>query len=160
MAFVRNMKKVQIDVKTALLNGILDIDSWNMSPRGILGKPSRCHKLNRAIYGLRQAHLAWHMRSCEDLNSFVFNELRSAPFVLRYTGSKYWGDVFLLFLCWWHHYSARHRWGITICCWQFLTIVLNSCFRNSWLVFWSSTEMDISPDWKLSKITFVAITVH
>lgn len=51
------MKRGQLDVKISFLNGILSIDIWVMSPRGIPGDPARCYRLNKALYGLKQAHL-------------------------------------------------------------------------------------------------------
>lgn len=49
IAFKIRIKKKVIDVKTAFLNDMLQIDIWVISHRGI---PSRCQKLNKAIYGL------------------------------------------------------------------------------------------------------------
>ena len=54
-----------------------------MSPRGIPGVKSICYRLLKAMYGLKQAHLAWHRKLCEDLKSMGFDELPSAPCVFR-----------------------------------------------------------------------------
>lgn len=48
-----NMCVAQLDLKTAFLNGDLAEDVWVMSPRGILEMKSRCHKLAKAMYGLK-----------------------------------------------------------------------------------------------------------
>lgn len=54
-----------------------------MSPLGILGVKSQCYRLNKAMYGLKQAHLAWHTKLGGDLNRLGFNELPSAQCVFR-----------------------------------------------------------------------------
>lgn len=77
------MSVAQLDMKTAFLNGILNENVWEMSPRDIPGKPSRCYKLLKAIYGLKEAHLAWHTMLCGDLHGLGFDELPSAPCVFR-----------------------------------------------------------------------------
>ena len=74
---------VQVDVKTAFLNGDLEEDIWVMSPRNIPGRPSRVYKLKKALYGLKQAHLAWHKKLCADLMRLGFNELQSASCVFQ-----------------------------------------------------------------------------
>lgn len=45
---------------------------------------------------MRQAHIAWHKRACNDLKKYGFIELPSAPCVLRLNHSKFAGEVFLL----------------------------------------------------------------
>jgi Reverse transcriptase (RNA-dependent DNA polymerase) len=65
-----------------------------MSPRGVDNHPSRVYKLTKALYGLEQAHLAWHTRLCADLVSMGFAELPSALCLfMRRTGSA---AVFIL----------------------------------------------------------------
>ena len=71
----------KLDVKTAFLNGDLDEHVWVMSPRGIHGRKSRCYKLQKAMYGLKQAHLAWHKKLCNHLQDIGFEELPIAPSV-------------------------------------------------------------------------------
>jgi len=96
IALCLGMKRCQLDVKTAFLNGHLSVDIWVMSPRGIPGHPTRCYKLNKAIYGLKQAHLAWHKRLCSDLAQMGFEELPSAPCVFYLQNTEIGGDVYLL----------------------------------------------------------------
>ena len=81
----------QLDFKTAFLNGELDQHVWVMSPRGIHGRKSRCYKLQNAMYGLKQAHLAWHKKLCNHIQDIGFEELPSAPCVFRrkFTDSSY-----------------------------------------------------------------------
>lgn len=76
----------QVDVKTAFLNGDLSESVWVMSPHGIPGMVSKFYRLLKAMYGLKQAHLAWHTKLCRDLKALGFEELPSAPCVFRLRG--------------------------------------------------------------------------
>ena len=81
----------QVDIKTAFLNGELSDSVWVMSPRGIPGIKSQCYRLKKAMYGLKQAHLARYTKLCSDLNRIRFFELPSAPCVFlreRPSGQK------------------------------------------------------------------------
>ena len=77
----------QLDVKSAFLKGELSESVWVMSPRGIPGMKSRCYRLVKAMYGLKQAHLAWHTKLCSDLMGLGLKELPSAPCVFRRKGT-------------------------------------------------------------------------
>ena len=52
---------LQLDVKTAFLNGILEDDIYMQQPEGfdIEGKSEYVMKLNKAVYGLKQASRTW-----------------------------------------------------------------------------------------------------
>lgn len=91
-----NMFGAQLDVKDAFLNGLLDEVIWVSTRKGIDGHPSCCYKLKRAMYGLKQAHLAWHKRLCGDLYMLGFHELPSAPCVFRLEDCSFGGEIFLL----------------------------------------------------------------
>ena len=95
IALHQKMHRAQLDVKTAFLNGIVTEDIWIMSPRGIPGRPSRCYKLLKAIYGLKQAHLAWHTRLVSDLNKLGFVKILSDTCVFKRTSNS-GGVIFLL----------------------------------------------------------------
>lgn len=73
--FTLKMSVTQLDVRAAFLNGDLEEDVWVMSPRNIPGLQPSCHKLDKAMYGLKQAHLAWHAKQCHDLGEIGFQEL-------------------------------------------------------------------------------------
>jgi Reverse transcriptase (RNA-dependent DNA polymerase) len=73
--------KVQVDVKTAFLNGELDEEVYVRTPRGIAGWPSRIRRLLKAMYGLKQAHKAWRAKISGDLIQMGFSELRSVSCV-------------------------------------------------------------------------------
>ncbi len=68
----------QVDIKSVFLNGILEEDIWVWSPRGLDEFPSRLYKLRKSLYGLMQAHLAWHKKFCSDLRVLGFEELLGA----------------------------------------------------------------------------------
>lgn len=95
ISLVEKMYKVQMDVKTAFLNGELEEDIWIMSPHGIPHRPPRCYKLLKAMYGLKQAHMSWHKKLSHDLEDIGFHELPSAPCVFVRRGSDI-GVTFLL----------------------------------------------------------------
>ena len=88
----------QLDVKSAFLKGDLDESVWVMSPRGIPGLKSKCFRLLKAMYGLKQAHLAWHRKLCDDLQRLGFVELPSAPCVFRRKGKGNWYDFVLVYV--------------------------------------------------------------
>ena len=54
----------QMDVKTAFLNGKLDEVIYMDQPEGfkVSGKEGKVCKLNRSIYGLKQASRSWNLR--------------------------------------------------------------------------------------------------
>ncbi|GJW57619.1 retrotransposon protein, putative, ty1-copia subclass [Tanacetum coccineum] len=54
----------QMDVKTAFLNGYLDEDIYMVQPEGFVdpNHPRKVCKLQRSIYGLKQASRSWNKR--------------------------------------------------------------------------------------------------
>ncbi|GJZ59636.1 retrotransposon protein, putative, ty1-copia subclass [Tanacetum coccineum] len=61
----------QMDVKTAFLNGYLDEDIYMVQPEGFVdpNHPKKVCKLQRSIYGLKQASRSWKkdlMRKSKD----------------------------------------------------------------------------------------------
>jgi Reverse transcriptase (RNA-dependent DNA polymerase) len=60
---VFSWEKVQVDVKTPFLNGELDGEVYVRTPLGIAGRPSRMKRLLKLMYGLKQAHKAWHIKT-------------------------------------------------------------------------------------------------
>src|SRR3954465_1034918 len=64
----------QMDVKTAFLNGFLEEELYMMQPEGFVdpkGANKVC-KLQRSIYGLKQASRSWNLRFDEVIKEFGF----------------------------------------------------------------------------------------
>ncbi|GKC83853.1 retrotransposon protein, putative, ty1-copia subclass [Tanacetum coccineum] len=59
----------QMDVKTAFLNGYLDEDIYMVQPKGFVdpNHPRKVCKLQRSIYGLKQASRSWNKRLDEEI---------------------------------------------------------------------------------------------
>ncbi|MBW0575205.1 hypothetical protein O181_114920 [Austropuccinia psidii MF-1] len=63
----------QLDIKSAFLNATLEEDFYLLIPQGLdRDKSKTCLKLNKAIYGLWQAPLAWYRRLSAWLIGFGF----------------------------------------------------------------------------------------
>ncbi|GJR19303.1 retrotransposon protein, putative, ty1-copia subclass [Tanacetum coccineum] len=75
----------QMDVKTAFLNGRLDEDIYIEQPEGYVNPkyPKRVCKLQRSIYGLKQASRQWNKRFDEEIKKFGFTQNRDEPCVYR-----------------------------------------------------------------------------
>ncbi|MBW0511801.1 hypothetical protein O181_051516 [Austropuccinia psidii MF-1] len=72
----------QMDVKSAFLNAPLTEDVYLSVPQGIsLDKGKVCLKLHKAIYGLKQAPLAWYERLTKWLKSINFKSSVADPCV-------------------------------------------------------------------------------
>lgn len=54
-----------------------------MSSRRIPSTKSRSYKPLKAIYGFKEPHLAWHSKCSADIKGIGFEELPSAPGVVR-----------------------------------------------------------------------------
>jgi Reverse transcriptase (RNA-dependent DNA polymerase) len=67
LSCVFSWKKIQVDVMTAFRNRELDEEFYVRTPRGIAFWPSRMERLLKAMYGLKQAHKAWHAKISGDL---------------------------------------------------------------------------------------------
>jgi histone deacetylase 1/2 len=68
-----DMELHQLDIKTAFLNGELEEEIYISQPPGYeSGGPEFACKLNKTIYGLRQAPRAWFMRLKDELLSIGF----------------------------------------------------------------------------------------
>ena len=63
-----------MDVKTAFLNGSLEENIHMKQPEGFIekGKEHLVCKLNRSIYGLKQASRSWNIRFNEVIQSYGF----------------------------------------------------------------------------------------
>ena len=70
-----------MDVKTAFLNGIIQEDVYIEQPQGfeIHGKESHVCKLNKALYGMKQAPRAWYSRIDSYLQQMWFQKSEADP---------------------------------------------------------------------------------
>src|SRR5262249_16567532 len=75
----------QMDVKTAFLYGNLSEDVYMEQPQGFISKdhPHKVCKLERSIYGLKQASRSWNHRFDEAIKSFNFVQNGDEPCVYR-----------------------------------------------------------------------------
>ncbi|GJS51629.1 retrotransposon protein, putative, ty1-copia subclass [Tanacetum coccineum] len=64
----------QMDIKTAFLNGYLDEDIYMVQPEGFVdpNHPRKVCKLQRSIYGIKQASRSWNKRFDEEIKRFGF----------------------------------------------------------------------------------------
>nr|GFC08478.1 retrotransposon protein, putative, Ty1-copia subclass [Tanacetum cinerariifolium] len=87
----------QMDVKTAFLNGRLDEDIYLEQPEGYVDPKytNRVCKLQRSIYGLKQASRQWNKRFDEEIKKFGFIQNRDEPCVYRKASGS---DVVFLIL--------------------------------------------------------------
>ena len=75
----------QMDVKTAFLNGNLLEDVYMTQPEGFFDPmyPNRVCKLQRSIYGLKQASRSWNLRFDEVVKEFGFMQNEDKPCVYK-----------------------------------------------------------------------------
>ncbi|KAJ9567681.1 LOW QUALITY PROTEIN: hypothetical protein OSB04_003647 [Centaurea solstitialis] len=64
----------QMDVKTAFLNGDLEEEIHMTQPEGFVINSNQVCKLNKSIYGLKQASRQWYKKFDTVMNSFGFEE--------------------------------------------------------------------------------------
>lgn len=75
----------QMDVKTAFLNGDIDKDIYMEQPIGFTfsGSEQKVCKLQRSIYGLKQASRNWNIRFDESVKAFGFIQISNESCVYR-----------------------------------------------------------------------------
>ncbi|THH12524.1 hypothetical protein EW146_g7607 [Bondarzewia mesenterica] len=69
----------QLDVKTAYLNGILKEEIYLEPPEGFKPTNGTVWKLNRSLYGLKQAGRVWYQRMRSEFETLGFNVCDSDP---------------------------------------------------------------------------------
>ncbi|KAK9045900.1 hypothetical protein V6N11_051803 [Hibiscus sabdariffa] len=88
----------QMDVKTAFLNGKLEEDVYMTQPEGFVTPENagKVCKLQRSIYGLKQASRSWNLRFNEAIQEFGFIRNEDEPCVYK----KFSGSIvsFLIFM--------------------------------------------------------------
>jgi hypothetical protein len=75
----------QLDVKTTFLNGKLDEDVYMIQPQGFEDpkNSNKVCKLQRAIYGLKQASRSWNKRFDEEVKTLGFIQSKEEPCVYK-----------------------------------------------------------------------------
>ena len=87
IAASHDLELVQLDVKTAFLNGEVD-EEIIAQPQGytIVGRELEVCRLNKAIYGIRQASRIWNQKLHSVLQSFGFNQCNAYPCIYSRIG--------------------------------------------------------------------------
>ena len=75
----------QMDVKTAFLNGSLDETIYMVQPEGFIkkGQEKKVCKLQKSIYGLKQASRSWNIKFEQSVKSFGFIQCPDEPCVYK-----------------------------------------------------------------------------
>ncbi|GKD63496.1 retrotransposon protein, putative, ty1-copia subclass [Tanacetum coccineum] len=75
----------KMDIKTAFLNGYLNEDIYMVQPEGFVdpNHPRKVCKLQRSIYGLKQASRSWNKRFDEEIKRFGFAQNLDEPCVYQ-----------------------------------------------------------------------------
>ena len=75
----------QMDVKTAFLNGNLEEDVYMIQPEGFVdpNNAGKICKLQKSIYGLKQASRSWNIRFDEVVKGFGFRQNEEEPYVYK-----------------------------------------------------------------------------
>ena len=85
LAASRGWEIHHLDVKTAFLNGDLKEVVFVSQPEGfeVKGQEHKVYKLNKALYGLRQAPRAWNEKLNKVLEKLNFNRCSKEPSLYR-----------------------------------------------------------------------------
>ncbi|KAI3827615.1 hypothetical protein L1987_01694 [Smallanthus sonchifolius] len=81
----------KMDVKTAFLNGHLTEDVYMVKPKGFedTKNPNKVCKLNKSIYGLKQASSSWNLLFDQKIKEFGFVKNEDEPCVYRKASRSY-----------------------------------------------------------------------
>jgi len=95
LAAAEDLELQQLDIKTAFLNGELEELVYVQQPPGYSNGDSRMAcRLQKALYGLRQAPRAWHMKLKGELERIGFTASEADPGL--YTLSNKQGNIYML----------------------------------------------------------------
>lgn len=93
----RDLELIQLDVKTAFLNGELEEDIYVQQPEGYeQGEGLSCY-LKKALYGLKQAPRAWHQRLISELSTIGLTPSAAdlSLFIMTYNNDKVYVLVYV-----------------------------------------------------------------
>ncbi|KAE8180888.1 hypothetical protein CF336_g9117, partial [Tilletia laevis] len=94
LAIQLNLRLHGMDVKTAYLNGELDVDIYMRQPPGYDDGSGRVCRLLRTLYGLKQSGRYWYHTLRDKLLEASFKQLKSEPCLFHKTTSQ--GPVIIL----------------------------------------------------------------
>lgn len=88
IAAAKRIHKAQIDVKTAFLNGTLEEEIYMRQPKGFEDGTGKVCKLQKSLYGLKQATRCWNSKLVEVLKEIGMypTKTRNNPFFPRTRG--------------------------------------------------------------------------
>ena len=85
LAVAYDLDLTQYDISNAFLNGDLDEDIYMEFPPGYPGdSPDECLKLNKGLYGLKQASRIWNKRLISELNKAGLKVCKTEPGILHW----------------------------------------------------------------------------
>jgi len=101
LAAASDMELHQMDVKTAFLNGNLEEEIYMNQPEGFIveGKENLVCKLQKSIYGLKQASRSWYHKMDQAMSDMGFNRLQADPCIYTYFDNELIIYVALYVLC-------------------------------------------------------------
>jgi len=79
LALSRSWPVQQLDVKNAFLHATLSETVYCSQPAGFVdsSRPDMVYRLNKSLYGLKQAHRAWYSRFASFLLTLGFTEAKA-----------------------------------------------------------------------------------
>ena len=88
IAAAMDLEMIQLDIKTAFLNGVLEEEIYMQQPEGFVlpGREAEVCRLLKCLYGLKQASRCWHTTFDEFIRTFGFTRSTSDPCVYFRTG--------------------------------------------------------------------------
>lgn len=99
----------QLDAQNAFLHDILEEEVYMKQPPGSEEKhrPYNVCKLDKALYGLRQAPRGWYSRLSSKLQELGFKPSQADTSLYI---QQWWHCVFFAYICWWHYSHRFFQW--------------------------------------------------
>jgi Reverse transcriptase (RNA-dependent DNA polymerase)/Chromo (CHRromatin Organisation MOdifier) domain len=89
LACAYDLELTQYDISNAFLNGELEEEIYMEFPPGYPGKdPNECLKLNKGLYGLKQASRIWNKRLVGELSKAGLEVCKTEPGILHHPDEK------------------------------------------------------------------------